>query len=42
MKTLEKNNEAAINNLPHKEFKALVIKMLNELGKKIDEHSGKF
>ena len=26
-----------INNSPDKEFKALVIKMLTELGKRIDE-----
>lgn len=30
-------NETKINNLPNKEFKPLVIKMLTELGKKIDE-----
>ena len=36
-KTPEKNNETEINNSPDKEFKALVIKMLTELGKRIDE-----
>lgn len=37
-KTPEKTtNETEINNLPNKEFKPLVIKMLTELGKKIDE-----
>ena len=36
-KTPEKiNNET--NNLPDKEFKALVIKMLTKLGKRIDVH----
>ena len=30
-------NEIEINNLPGKEFKALVIRMLTELGKRIDE-----
>ena len=34
----EKTNETEIN-LPDKEFKALVIRMLTELGKRIDEHS---
>ena len=38
-KTPEKNNVAELNNLPDKEFKALVIRMLTELGKTIDEHS---
>lgn len=28
-----------INNLPNKELKALVIRMLTELGKRIDEHN---
>lgn len=31
-------NETEINYLPDKEFKALVIKMLTELGKRIKEH----
>ena len=31
-----------INNLPDQEFKALVIRMLNELEKIIDEHSKNF
>ena len=38
----EKNNEIERNNLPDKEFKALVIRMLNELGKRIDEQSENF
>ena len=33
-----KNNETEINNLPDKEFKALVMIMLTELGKRIYEH----
>ena len=32
----------AINNLPNKEFKVIVIKLLNELRRKMDEHSEKF
>ena len=40
MKNKEKTaNETEINNLSETEFKALVIKMLIELGKRIDEHS---
>ena len=31
-----------INNLPDKEFKALVIRMLMELRKRIDKHSENF
>ena len=31
-----------INNLPDKKYKALVIRMLNELGKRIEEHSENF
>ena len=38
-KTL-KNNET--NNLPDKEFNTLVIRMLTELGKRIEEHSENF
>ena len=42
-KTSEENpNETEINYLPDKEFKAIVIKMLSELRKRIDEHSEKF
>ena len=42
-KTPEKNpTETETNNLPDKEFKAIVIKMLTELGKRIDEHSENF
>ena len=32
-------NKREINNLPDKEFQALVIQMLTELEKRIDEHS---
>ena len=35
-------NETETNNLPDKQFKELVIKMLTELGKRIDEHSENF
>ena len=38
-KTPEKTtNETEINNLPDKEFKALVIRMLTALGKRKDKH----
>ena len=30
------------NNLPDKEFKVMIIKMLNEFGRRMDEHSEKF
>ena len=30
------------NNLPEKEFKVVVVKMLNELRKRIDEQKQKF
>ena len=33
------NNETAINFLPDKVFKALVIRVLTELGKRSNEHS---
>ena len=35
-------DETEINNLPDKECKALVLRMLTELGKSIDEHSENF
>ena len=42
-KTPEKiTKKTQINNLPDKEFKALVIRMLTELGKRIDKHSENF
>ena len=31
-----------LSNLPHKEFKVTVIKMLTELGRRIDAHSDNF
>ena len=36
------SHEKEINNLPDKECKALVLRMLTELGKSIDEHSENF
>ena len=36
-KTPEKTNKTEINNLPGKEFKALIIRMLTEYGKRIDK-----
>ena len=42
-KTPEKiNNKTEINNLLDKEFKALVIKILTKLEKRIDVHSEHF
>ena len=42
-KSLKKtNNEKEIKNLPDKEFKVLIIRRLNELGKRVDEHSKTF
>ena len=39
-KTPEKElNETEINNLPEKEFKQKVIRMLNDLGRRMDELS---
>ena len=38
----KKPSETEINNLPHKEFKAIVIRMLTELGKRLVEHSENF
>ena len=36
-------NKVKINNLPDKEFKVMIIKMLNELGRRrMDEHSEDF
>ena len=34
----KKNNNLEINNPPDQEFKALVVKILTELGKRIDVH----
>ena len=36
------NNETEINNLPGKIFKALVIPMLTELGKRKEQHNENF
>ena len=42
-KTLRKNaNETEINNLLDKEFKALIVRKLLEVEKRIDEHSESF
>ena len=42
-KTAEKNlNEMEISNLPDKEFKEMVIKMLTKLGRRMEEHSENF
>ena len=34
-------NEIKVNKLPNEEFKALVIRILTELGKRIDENFNK-
>ena len=36
-KTTEELNEVAISNLPNKEFKEMIIKMLKEFRRKMDE-----
>ena len=35
-------NETEVSNLPDKEFKAIAIQMLTELGKRIEEHNKNF
>ena len=41
-KTLEEElSEIEINNLPDKEFKVIIIKMLKKFGRRMDEHSEK-
>ena len=40
-KNLEKTTNET-NNLPDKEFEALVIRLLTKLGKRLDEHSENF
>ena len=37
-KTLKELNEVEIRNLPNKEFKAIIIKMLKGLRKRLNEH----
>ena len=34
----EELNKVEISNLPNKEFKVMIIKTLNELRRKVDEH----
>ena len=41
-KTPEELSEMEISNLPDKEFKVMIIKMLNKLRRRIAEHSEKF
>ena len=38
----EDQSEVEISNLSDKEFKVMVIKMFNELGRRMDEHRDKF
>ena len=38
----KKLNKMQLSNLPDKKFKVLFIKMLTELGRRIDEHSENF
>ena len=40
-KTSEEQSEVEISNLPSKEFKVMIIKMLKELRRRTDEHSEK-
>ena len=35
-------SEVEISNLPNKEFKVMIIKMLNKLRRRMDEHSENF
>ena len=35
-------NETEIHNLPDKEYKLIVIRMLPDIGRRIDEHSENF
>ena len=42
-KTSEKElNKVEMSSIPHKEFKVMIIKMLNKPGRRIDEHSENF
>ena len=41
-KTSKNHNKTGISNLPDKEFKVMVIKMLTELRRRMEEQSGKF
>ena len=38
----EQLSEVELSNLPDKEFKVMIIKMLRELGRRMDEQSNKF
>ena len=38
----EELGEVEIDNLSNKEFKVMIIKMIKELGRRMDEHSEKF
>ena len=42
-KTPEKQlNEVEIGNLPEKEFRIMIVKMIQDLGKRIKEHNENF
>ena len=41
-KTPEELSKVETSNLPSKEFKVMIINMLNKLGTRMDEHSEKF
>ena len=41
-KILEELSEVEISNLPAKEFKVIITKMLNKLGRRMDEYSEMF
>ena len=38
----EELSELEIGNLPNKEFKVMILKMIKELRRRMDEHSEKF
>lgn len=41
-KVPEELSKVEISNLPDEDFKAMIIKMFNELGRRMDEYSEKF
>ena len=41
VKTLEELSEVEIGNLPEKEFRVMIVKMIKELGRRMDAQSEK-
>ena len=37
-----RTKQSGDDNLPNKEFKVMIIQIINELGRRMDEHSEKF